>query len=313
MSKIVKKQHFVPQCYLRNFAIQDRLFVLDKIEESVYSAKVRDIAQDRYFNDFPDAFLPEEYREKGKAQIIEKDLSKVEEMFSRFLKLIIDCLEDIEKKDLFDSIGVLDEEARVNFSAFLTLQLVRANMQRQQIKGMFQSLVDLKREMDCARINHKNSQEELIFPLPGDSTRSIDFNDLIKVGIEEDSITQHLLLISNVLDQGPDSEIARVLANHIWLFGVNSTSIPLWTSDNPIVIKPHENSGTGLASYGVQVVYPISPKHLLIMFEASFWSNLKNSNGMSFILTEGHVKSYNRLQVLQCYRQTYSNKENFEL
>ena len=68
MSQIVKKQHYVPQCYLRSFAVQEQLFVLDKIKKSVYPAKVKDVAQDRYFNDFPDVFLPEEYREKAKAQ-----------------------------------------------------------------------------------------------------------------------------------------------------------------------------------------------------------------------------------------------------
>jgi predicted helicase len=108
MSQIVKKQHYVPQCYLRSFAVQDQLFVLDKIKKSVYSAKVKDVSQDRYFNDFPDSFLPEEYREKAKAQFIEKDLAKVESKFSKFLKSIIDCLEDIEKRDVFDSVGVFE-------------------------------------------------------------------------------------------------------------------------------------------------------------------------------------------------------------
>lgn len=312
MSQIVKKQHYVPQCYLRSFAIQNQLFVLDKIKKSVYSAQVKDVAQDRYFNDFPDVFLLEEFREKAKAQVIEKDLAKVESNFSRFLKLIIDCLEDIEKRHLFDSVGVLDEEAKINFSAFLMLQLVRTNALRQQTKGMFQSLVDLKEKMDQALANCNNPQE---FSLPEreDLTQSIDFNDLIKIGVEEDSIAQHLLVISNTLDEGTNSKIAKTLSSHIWLFGVNSTPIPLWTSDNPIVIKPYEDFGTSIASHGVQVIYPISPKHLLIMFESNFWSKLHSFDGMSATLSEEEVKSYNKLQAQQCYRQTYSNKKNFEL
>jgi Protein of unknown function (DUF4238) len=71
---VVKKQHYVPQCYLKNFAVQNQLFVLDKIKKSVYPAQVKDVAQDGYFYDFPDVFLPEEFREKAKAQVIEKDL-----------------------------------------------------------------------------------------------------------------------------------------------------------------------------------------------------------------------------------------------
>jgi hypothetical protein len=224
----------------------------------------------------------------------------------------MDCLEDIEKRDLFDSVGVLDKEAKINFSAFLTLQLVRTNMLRQQTRGMFQALIDLKEKMDRSLSNNSGFQE-FNLPAPRNPTQSINFNDLIKVGVEEDAIAQHLLAISDTLDKGINAEIAKNLASHIWLFGINATSIPLWTSDNPIVIKPYKDFGTGITSHGVQVIYPISPKHLLIMFESNFWSNLNSFDGMTATLTEEEVKSYNKLQAQQCYRQTYSSKKNFEL
>ncbi|MGB3308269.1 MAG: DUF4238 domain-containing protein [Nodosilinea sp.] len=312
MNQITKNQHYVPQGYLRNFAIKEQIFVLDKIKKTVYLTNVKNVAQDRYFNDFPDVFLPEEYREKAKSQFIEKDLAKVESNFSKFLKLIIDCLEDIEGRDLFNSIGVMDEEAKINFSAFLTLQLVRTNTFRQQTGGMFQSLVDLKEKMD-ETLTNRNNPQEFSFAGLGDQTQLIDLNDLIKTGVEEDSIAQHLLFISDTLDKGANSNIAKILSNHIWLFGVNSTPIPLWTSDNPIVIKPCKDFGTGLASHGVQVIFPISPKHLLIMFESNFWSKHKGLDGMSAKLSEEDVKSYNKLQAQQCHRQTYASKKNFEL
>lgn len=311
---VVKQQHFVPQCYLKNFANEDKqLFVLDKITPSIYLSHVKNVAQEGYFYDFPDSFLPEELRDKTKSQVIENELSKVESRFGKFLKQIIDCLEEIEKNNLFDSLGVLDEEAKKNFSAFLALQLVRTTMLRQQIREIFQCLNELKIRMDQSLLNNNGNSQEDIFPFPEDSTNSINFNDLIKVGIEEDSKTHHLSYISNTLDQGFDSEISKILSNHIWLFGVNSTSISLWASDNPIVIKPHEDFADGLASHGVQVVYPISSKHLLIMFESSFWNERKNYDGMSFSLSEDDVKAYNKLQTIQCYRHTYSIKEDFDL
>ncbi|MBD2518766.1 DUF4238 domain-containing protein [Nostoc sp. FACHB-973] len=309
----VQKQHFVPQFYLKNFANEDTLFVLDKIEKSIYPSHVKNVAQQRYFNDFPDSFLPDELRDKTKSQFIEHDLAKVESRFRDFLKLIIDCLEEIEKKNLFDSLGVLDEEAKKNLSALLALQFVRTTMLRAKIKEIFQSLDDLKKRMDQALFKNNINIQEVSLPSPKTSSNSIYFHDLLKVGIEEDSIAQHLFYISNILDQGSDSEISKILSSHIWLFGVNSTSIPLWTSDNPIAIKQHEHFGTGLASHGVQVVYPISSKHLLIMFESNFWNKLKSYDGKSIPLSEDDVKSYNKLQANQCYRQTYSSKKNFEL
>jgi hypothetical protein len=309
----VKQQHLVPQCYLKNFANEDTLFVLDKIEKSIYQSHVKNVAQQRYFYDFPDSFLPEELRDKTKNQLIEHDLSKVESRLREVLKIIIDCLEEIEENKLFFSIVVMEEQAKKKFSAFLALQLVRTNMLRRQIREMFQSLDELKKRMDQALFKNNINNLEDIFPSPEGSNNSIPFQDLLKVGIEEDSIAQHLFYISDILDQGDDSEISKILSSHIWLFGVNSTSISLWTSDNPIVIKPHEDFVTGLASHGVQVVYPISYKHLLMMFESNFWNKLNSYNGMSILLSEEDVKSYNKLQANQCYRQTYSSEKNFEL
>lgn len=309
----VKQQHFVPQCYLKNFANKDTLFVLDKKEKCIYPSHVKNVAQQRYFNDFPDSFLPEELKDKTKYQFMENDLAKVELRFGDFLKQIINCLEKIEKDNLFDSLGVLDEEAKKKFSAFLALQLVRTNMLRGQIRGMLQSLDTLKKRLDQALLKNNINIPEDSFPCPKSSSNSICFDDLLKVGIEEDSIAHHLFYISNILDQDSDSEISKILSSHIWLFGVNSTSISLWTSDNPIAIKPHEDFGSGLASHGVQVVYPISSKYLLIMFESSFWNELKSYDRMSIPLSEDDVKSYNKLQAIQCCRQTYSSQKNFEL
>ncbi|MDM3854813.1 MAG: DUF4238 domain-containing protein [Aphanizomenon gracile PMC649.10] len=311
---IVQKQHFVPQCYLKNFANKDKkLFVLDKIEASIYPSHIKNVAQERYFNDFPDSFLTEKLRDKRKSQILEHSFSKAELKFGKFLKQIIDCLEEIEKNNLFDSLGVLDEEAKKNFSGFLAFQLVRTTRMRRQIVETFQSLDELKRKTEQALLNNNGNIQEDIFPFLEDSINSINFDDLIKVGIEEDSKIHHLSYISNTLDQGYDSEISKILSNHVWLFGVNSTSIPLWTSDNPIVIKQHDNFGTDLASHGVQVIYPISYKYILIMFESCFWHELKTYDGMSVSLSEKYVKESNKLQMMQCYRQTYSIKEDFKL
>ena len=80
---VVKQQHFVPQCYLKNFANEEhRLFVWDKIKKASYPSHVKNIAQERYFNDFPDSLLPDELRDKTKSQVIENDLSK--RMFENF-------------------------------------------------------------------------------------------------------------------------------------------------------------------------------------------------------------------------------------
>lgn len=225
----VQKQHFVPQGYLKNFANKDTLFVLDKIEKSIYQSHVKNVAEQRYFNDFPDSFLPEELRNKTKCQFIENDLAKEESILIEGIKIIIDCLEEIENKNLFYSLVLIEEEAKKKFSGLLATQLVRTPMLRRQIREMFQSLDDLKKRMDQALFNNKIDIQKASFPSPKSSSNSIYFHELLKVSIEEYSIAQHLFYISNILDKGYNSEISKILSSHIWLFGVNSTSIPLWT------------------------------------------------------------------------------------
>lgn len=300
----VKQQHFVPRCYLKNFANhQEQIFVMDKDTQKSYQTNVKNIANLTYFNDFPVEFLSKEYKEKEKSQVIEKELSKYETKFSNFLNEMITRLENIERYAYSNE--VIDQELKSHFSFFLALQLGRTMNQRQKIQNTLQDISDLKSKLDESSTK---KQEHLNFsiPEPVNSSQSIDFNDLIRVSVEKDANAQHLFLIVDILDKGLNSNISKIFANHIWFFGINSTSIPLLTSDTPIVIKPYQNHGFDIDSYGVQVAYPISPKYLLVMHENSYWSDLKSFDRRSINLTENCVISHNKLQKDQCHRQVYS-------
>lgn len=301
---IRKQQHFVPHCYLKNFANpQEQIFVMDKNTQKYFQTNIKNIASHTYFNDFPVEFLHKEYKEKEKSQAIERELSKYETKFSDFLNEIITRLENIERYGYSNE--VIDQEIKSHFSFFLALQLVRTMNQRQKIQNTLQDISGLKSKL------HESStkkQEYLDFsiPEPVNPSQSIDFNNLIRVSVEKDANAQHLFLIVDILDKGLNSNITKFFANHIWFFGINSTSIPLLTSDTPIVIKPYQNHGVGIDSYGVQVAYPISPKYLLVMHENSYWSDYKSFDRRSINLTENCVMSHNKLQKDQCYRQVYS-------
>ncbi len=302
---IIKKQHFVPRCYLENFANpKGQIYVMARGKGSIYPANIKDIAQQSYFNDFPIEFLTEEYKEKEKSQILEKNLSKYENEFKNDLNHIMNCLENMEQYGYPSE--VVDQEFKSYFSFFLALQLVRTMSQRQKFQNMMQDISDLTSKSE--RFRTKNQEyPEFSIPEPINSSQSINFNGF-KVSVEKDANAQHLFFISDILDREANSEIAKIFANYIWFFRINSTSIPLLTSDNPIVIKPYQNHGFGINSYGVQVAYPISPKYLLVMHENSFWSDLKSFDRKRVNLTKNCVISHNKLQKDQCYRQVYSVK-----
>jgi hypothetical protein len=113
----VKQQHFVPRGYLKNFAnTKEQIFVMDKNIQKSYLSNIKNIATCHYFNDFPLEFLPKEYKEKEKSQLIETDLSNVESKFKKALSHIINCLESGETKE--SSNDVIDKEFKSYFSFF---------------------------------------------------------------------------------------------------------------------------------------------------------------------------------------------------
>ena len=99
--------------------------------------------------------------------------------------------------------------------------------------------------------------------------------------------------------------------------GLNKQRKILYTSDNPVIRKGHLNhsvfGSTGLASPGVEIAYPISPRHIIVMYERSAWVSVDVSDGNTILLEEGQVDYYNSFQVKQSYRYVYSTSDDFSL
>ncbi|CAG1020416.1 hypothetical protein DOJK_00319 [Patescibacteria group bacterium] len=68
--KDVKKQHYVPQVYLRRFSIKNQINVLDKFNDKSYPSNIKDVAEENRFYDIP---IPSEIIELAKKSGIEID------------------------------------------------------------------------------------------------------------------------------------------------------------------------------------------------------------------------------------------------
>lgn len=88
---------------------------------------------------------------------------------------------------------------------------------------------------------------------------------------------------------------------------VNDTSIPFITSDHPVVlynqlmeIKGH-SCRAAWANKGLQVFFPISPDHLIYIYDCYSYTVGKNKNkGEVLSIMENDVKQLNLLQYLNC-------------
>ncbi|MBD1892785.1 DUF4238 domain-containing protein [Coleofasciculus sp. FACHB-SPT9] len=312
MSKVTN-QHYVPQCYLKNFTTRSKIFVFDKILKKSLSfegTNVRNVASARYFNDFPEEMLPAEIRGTGESQLIENNFSAIEVDLCQTLGKIITAYNNQNPENINPTF-FLNKETKEKLSYFLMLQIIRTRNFRNILKRMFEDADTLLNKLQKVRSDYKPLADEYVEPLPGELNNFIGIENFIANEPITNSQKQHVIYMFNKLNGGNDEEITKALAEHIWIIGVNPTAIPLCTSDNPVVINEYQNFGTGLTSVGVQIAYPISPKLIIILFEASFWKNLKSHDRKCFNLSEKWVRLYNKLQLTQCTRQVYSSTNDF--
>lgn len=116
-NKKIKKQHYVAQSYLRWFTAKgDKIFVYDKFSNQVRQANVKDVAEERYFYDFPEEIITQEARDKGiHSQIVEHALASID---ARFKKAINEIVTTPSNK-------AIRPDLKAEMSYFLTVQLFR--------------------------------------------------------------------------------------------------------------------------------------------------------------------------------------------
>jgi len=289
MSKVKrerKKQHYVPQSYLKRFSTDGRsVFVFDKFKRRVFRTNVSNVASERYFYDFP---VETTDNLNVDAQLVENALAEIEAVYSNTIDSILEKVRGNTGETL------LQPSHRVSMSYFVALQAMRTREQRtvqtQLMEKGIEAILDKTAE-------HQRDEYE------------------IQANADYVSLLQSLSMFGPAVQA-----IASALREHIWLVGVNQTEQPLYTSDNPVVRKAHKKdpydirSYAGFASEGVEIALPITPKHILILCERTFHRHIVAKDGETLLLdNHEYIKYYNSLQVAQSYRQIYCPSDNFDL
>lgn len=304
----VKNQHYVPQCYLESWKIQntDQLAVYDKTKQESRLSHIRKCASEKYFYDFESdeniSFwvqqllnIPQKNTESDRfdnEQYIEHYLAiQIESEFSRLLKTIIGRVNLCNTKDYHSELLVTKAEKEI-LSFFLAIQFIR-------VKEVRNIMLDIG---DCLE---QFFQEENV----SDEIKKKYLVSKKEIG----NIHREMIINPEKIDH-----IKRAFLSHTWIFRINKTDDFFWTSDNPINIIPHIHdsvlSMNGLASKGVEISFSISPNILLTMFETSYHSTMKKYDCRMVILDETEdIDWYNKICVMQSSRYTYSSKDDFSL
>ncbi|MCL9817014.1 DUF4238 domain-containing protein [Natronocalculus amylovorans] len=175
------------------------------------------------------------------------------------------------------------------FAMYISVQELRTRMWRDILKNSSEKLANILGEDIPAELKHEIS----------------NFSSEASLRkFQTDFFKKHVPRFSDML-------VNRMEWNVI----ENKTSVPLWTSDHP-VIRYNTNTrksagGKGLLSWGIEIFFPLSPNKILHLLDKEEYNTERQ-----FITDEFHDVNipifYNDLQVQNSTRHIFSISEDFE-
>jgi len=184
--------------------------------------------------------LNEFYETVEEEQVLERVFCNFEEKYN------------ILYSELIGGADTLNEDCKDNLSKFIALQLLRTEQAKVDLKVMPKSLL----ETDGPNIEptFKKEVEEFLNP---EKIRGFNKNFILK----------------------NFSFFSKILLEMKWILLVNKTRRPFWSSDNPVTFyNADKKGGHGLTSSGVQIYFPLSSKHCLIICDPRLYSPLPSLN-----------------------------------
>jgi hypothetical protein len=247
-SKGTRRQHFIPQLLLSNFARENgRLFAYDMAADRSFSTTVRDAGQQGHF-------LSDHVRDGDGGSG-----SYFERFFQDFEGAAATAIRSVRSHLQLGVLPVIGPNERGPLARFVALQYLRtpaARCEAVQVAEM------LKRSI-AMEIASKNA-----FDVENPSVQCVIERFATLAPGDEREIQAESLLDPDFIE-----ETAKKLSAHVWLVGINGASQPLYIADNPVALHAHVDrptQGLGITSYGVEVVLPISSALQLSAFEREF-------------------------------------------
>jgi hypothetical protein len=273
-----KRQHYVPQFYLRQFTAADgKVAVYDKQDRRIFRANPTNIAVEARFYDF-DGYDFDGQEIKGEdRQFFENSLSEME---SQYATIMDRFCETIVKSRRFDG-----GQKRI-LSLFITIQYLRTAEYRQ---------VDTQLRSAILQVLNQELQSRGL---------------RLEYGYDDEA-KMHFL---SMFDPEKLSAIMGNMLNKIWMVWKNRTQQPFYASDNPVALISEFEESAGFATRGTEVLLPINPIYLLDICDSQHFTDRVRFDCKVVNLRDLNlVQRYNTAQVRGCTRQVYSSTDTFDL
>lgn len=288
-----RKQHYVPQTYLKNFAggkKGESLYTLSKKLKKVYPDSVSDAGAERHFytlKNYEDKY----FWDNIYTRCVEPELRNT-------LKKIRDKCENVL---IQENSKVISEDLKKDIVCQLIFQLLRGKQTRAYEKQIYEESLPkvLARTQEHFKFLDKTMIEQ--------SVDKFKDNDEVFKELSMESILSERIIL----------RLARILINYSFVIYKTERKTSFVTSDNPVMVvdfmtmnaRPFSN---GLLVPTTMLYFPISTKLLLCAYHP-YVSVYKELDCSLKIIRENDcerfVLNHNKLQVSQCYNWVYSYSE----
>lgn len=288
-TQITVNQHYVPRFYLDNFANSQRFnWVFDKRHGSVRLKNNRSLCSSDHFYDLPATLGPDNVE---LLQIVERKLSQIEAIGERMIGAILKGAERLDLSHIQSpgSYERLNPFQIRNLSGFIALQYLRTEAAREMI----------------TRENYALA-EDLVKSIAAEQGKSVD---TAKFDLK---VSENWIKWYHIDSMMKFPEFTEYFEKKIFVIGLNRTSTPLVTSDNPVAMCPHEyDDCPALNSKGMRLLFPLSPQVIICMYDPSIWGRrMEPWDGRPMLLSKEDVSNFNNMQMLSSRRQLYARERD---
>lgn len=195
-------QHYIPECYLKNFTLDDKGFYVYRKgnNNKVFHQSISNVAGKKRLYDVDDKFLLEEF--KGQNKFIETKVfaSSFEPILNEILQKIIKLCEDWDKKSLFPNFLT---EIDINyFAELIDVQYIRH-------PNFIENHWNFLKDIYSKRIDIITSFLSIINP---------KFRNANEINLEFDEKYSSALHSSLILDDKWRYDIQEQLVKKTWIF-----------------------------------------------------------------------------------------------
>lgn len=287
-----KKQHFIPKAYLKNFSFNGtNIFIYNKRIQKRFRNTIDNICYSDYFYRVPERFIS-----KSK-QIIDPDIfekeffsQSIENFFGKFLSRINKSSENWIKNP--DKSSIFSDEEKLEFSQLLAIQYLRMPNIRSKYGDVTEKATNKSIEIIESGLGYKKDSAKLSYDR--------EYNSIV-----------HSQLYAN---ENLIREISTHLINKNWTFFVSPLR-DVFTSDNPILIKPHIPNEKflleGFGMKGAEIIFPIGNSVLLSITDDEFCD--LDLCDMFTTISSKKLREYNFFQYIWANEEVYSFNNNFEI